>query len=416
MAEETSLGLRQFRYSARERGTGRLRTGETSGIDAYTVRSALRAAGLDVERLEPAGAPWNLPPGIRRQLDSMRREQRRGQRADLADALATLLSAGIPLERALADLAGSTVRATSERQMLAALRDGVRDGRHLDALAAEHPDWFDAVDVALIAVGHRAGELPRVLIEVSRSHQRGANTSHKLVMALSYPLLLLVAALGVVAYIGNQTLPQLLTILNDAHVAPPPLTVAVATFGQVLVGWWWLLLLAAGGCWFGLRRWLASVQQDRWPHTWLARNPLALAQRRLRVAVIAAVLGQLLRNGVPLAEALEVTATTASNGPLRDLLRSAAEGIRSGGTLSQHLAGSSMLDPEFAQLLRVGEQAGELPEMCARIAERYERASQRSIERLAALAEPAAILCMALLVGIVVMAAILPLISLGDIL
>ena len=410
-------GPRLFRYVARERVSGRSRSGETRGIDAYTVRTALRLAGLDVEQLEPLRErTLALPASIRRQLQGFRRDRRKAQRADIMDALSSLLGAGITLERALSDLAESVVRSAGERRMLGALRDGIRDGQPLDVLASQHPEWFDPVDVALIAVGQRSGELPRILGEISKGHQHGADTSHKLIMALTYPALLLVVALGVVAFIGNQTLPQLLKILSDAHVQPPLLTVFVATLGQALVRWWWLSLLACVGMGWGVRAWLRQRPPHRWPHTWLATLPLARAQQRIRVARIALVLGQLLRNGVPLAEALTITAVTSGNRPLRELLETAADGIARGESLSAHIGRSRLLDPEFAQVLQIGEQAGELPDMCQRIAERYQRAAQRAIEQVAALAEPLAIVIMAILVGVVVMAAILPLISLGDIL
>ncbi len=407
---------RLFRYRARNLSTGAIQYGETTGQDAYTVRSGLRAVGLEVETIRTAQPAWRLPPQWIDMAARWRCQRRLSQRADLADAIGSLLGAGIPLERVLSDLGSSTIRDRDERRMLLALRDGIRDGGSLDRLAAAQPDWFDPIDVAMLGVGQRTGDLHRVLQDLSRSHQRGSETGHKLLMALSYPLLLLVAAIGVVAFIGTSTLPALIKILVDAHVHPPALTLIVAQIGQILVGWWWALAgIGIGATWL-VRRLVARLSDSHPLFRWFATTPVARARQRLRVAAIAGVLAQLLRNGVTLAEAIETTAQTTAAGPLRALLMSGAESVKRGEALSTAIGNSRLLDPEFAQLLRVGEQAGELPELCQRVAERYERAAQRALDRLAAIAEPAAILAMAAVVGVVVMAAILPLIALGDIL
>jgi type II secretory pathway component PulF len=413
---ETPASRMLFRYRARERTTGRLRTGETSGPDAYTVRSGLRGIGLDVEWIDEKRNTVPLSSFMSERVARFRCSRRVAQRADLCDSIATLLSAGLTLEKTLTDLAESPSRPEAERRLLSSLRDGVRQGRSLDQVAAEHPDWFDAIDLAMLSVGQRSGDLQRVLQEMSRDHQRGSDTAHTLIMALSYPALLLVAALGVVVFIGNQTLPKLLKILSDAKVPGPWLTILVSEVGQFLTRWWIPVLILVIVLFLILRLFLRRIRPGSPFAVIIGRLPVIRAKQRLRSASIATVLGRMLRNGIPLDSALETSAKATTNIGLRDLLTECANGIRRGERLSQMLGSSPFLDPEFGQMVQVGEQAGELAEMCGKIAERYERAAKRSIDRLSAIAEPAAILIMAVIVGCVVMAAILPLISLGDIL
>jgi general secretion pathway protein F len=410
MAEEADTHT-LWRYRARDATSGAVHTGEMAALDAYAVRSSLRSIGLEVLALSPVPPPMQLPAAWMTRINAIRRERRRMQRGDICDALASLLGAGIPLERALNDLASSSIRPQVERRMLARMRDAIRQGRTMDAAAAVHPSWFDAVDIAMLAVGHRSGELPTVLQDLGRSHQRRADTGHHLVMALSYPILLLISAIAVVTFIGNATLPQLLRILAEAHVPQPWLTVMVAHVGQAIATWWWILPLPGWIAWIAWRRWGSQLAGP-----WLRTTPIGRAGQRLRVASIANVLSQLLRNGIPLDESLDIASQTVSGSELRELLRSSGEGVRRGEPLSSLIGGSNLLDPEFAQLVSIGEQAGELPDMCHRISERYERAAKRSIERVTAIVEPAAILLMAILIGFVVMAAVQPLIALGDML
>lgn len=404
--------LRRFRYRAFDPVEKRWLAGEMPGEDAFAIRASLRLAGYDVAEVEElrraSSGPWQA------WRDSWLRQRRISQRADIADALASLLRVGIPLDRALGDLSVSLVRGASERRMLSAVRDAVRDGDAFDVAVARHPDWFDPVDIALVQVGHRAGDLAGVLRELSIRHQGRAESGHRLLMALAYPGLLLVATLVVVAFIGTQTLPQILRVLRDAHLPAPSLTVAVAVMGQVLVMWWWALVAMGWAVVWWSRRIIGRLPVTHPVIRLLAELPWSRAARRVRVAGLAGILGQLLRKGVGLPEALETVARTLPGSPLHGTLLEAAQGVRRGEPLSNLLEPSPLLDPEFIQMLRVGEMTGEVPDMCLQIAERYERAARRSIDRLNALLEPVAVVVMAVVIGTVVMAAVLPLISLGN--
>jgi len=415
MAEHAGPG--QWRYRAIERGTGRVRNGEMSGDTPYTVRAALRRAGWEVERLEPIGVRRSLPAALRPVGGWWRGRQRHGrrlQRADLCDALAALLEAGLPLEQAVGSLATSRARGAPERRMLRALRDELRAGTALSEAAGHHDDWFDRLDVAMLASGQAAGELPRTLHDLGAFHQRGAALGHRLLMALAYPALLTVAALGVVAFISRSTLPQLLTMLTDADIPVPWLTAALVTVGRDLALWWPLaaglviVLILVG------RVLAARVDPDSRAGALVHGNLVARARSRARVAQLSSVLARLLHSGVPLAEALEVAAATVGSPRLRRLLDEGGQAVRRGQDLSTAMESSPLVDAEFAQLLRVGEQAGELATMLDRIAERYQRAAARSIERLGAVLEPVAIVILAALIGVVVLAAVLPLVAMGD--
>jgi type II secretory pathway component PulF len=147
---------------------------------------------------------------------------------------------------------------------------------------------------------------------------------------------------------------------------------------------------------------------------WWCATPIARAMMRARVAEVAGTLSRLQASGVPLTEALTVTAQAAGDPDLGRVLDDASAAVRRGDRLSASLATSSLLAPDFAQLLRLGEQSGELSTVLAKLAERYRAEAKRSGERLAAVLEPAAVVIMAILIGTVVMAAVLPLVALGN--
>ncbi len=406
-----------FRYRAREAVTGRVRTGERVGEDAYTVRAALRRVGLDVERIEAVdtgAAPGWLGP-LREAWQARQRRRRRPVRADLCDALVTMLEAGLTMEGAIATLAASDVRDAAQRRMLVAMREELRAGAQLSEACAAHPGWFSPLDVAMLRAGQQGGNLTETLRSLAELHQRAGVLAHKLFTALAYPVLLLVLAVAVVVFLSLQTLPQLVGMLEDAGVEPPLLTRALIAVGRFLAWRWYLALAVLVGGIGLLRIVLGAVPSDSRTGRLLARSLPARVRRRSRVADLAATLSRLLGSGIPLAEALRVAGRAADSRTLARLLAEAGEGVRGGKDFSELVAASHLLDPEFAQLVQVGEESGELPAVLARIAERYRRAADRALDRLTALLEPVAVLSIAALIGLVVFAAILPLLAMNQV-
>ncbi len=409
-----------YRYQAVEIATGRIRTGEHRGGSPYEVRSSLRRIGLEVQELRALEPPraaerrtgWTKP--LIRLWQARQCRTHRIQRADVCDSLGTLINAGVPLEQALSSLAASTARPETERRMLRALRDHIREGHPLSDACSTHPGWFDPFDVAMIRAGEQAGDVTSSLASLSLFHQRAGALGQKMFLALIYPVILLVAGLAVIEFMSFTTLPQLIALITQARQSPPWLTVQLVAMGQALPYWWPVILGVLIAAWLALRSLVARVPLDSRLGTWIHANPWARLRKRTRVANIALALARLRKAGLPLTDAVLVVADTVGDAPLRALLRQAADALTRGEDLSQAIGRSPLLDPEFAQLLQLGERSGELTDMLERIAERYQRAAERSSERLAAVLGPLAILVLACLIALVVIASVLPLMQLGD--
>ncbi len=388
------------------------------GPDAATVRAAVRATGWELDDLQEVRPRqdrvwWR---GLRTWWQRRQRRSRRVRVADLWESLVTLLAVGMPLDAAVAHLAEAPARPRAERRMLAAVAVAVRQGRTLAEACTDHPGWFDPVDAAMLRAGQHSGQVPAALQALAADHHQAAGSQHRLIVAMTYPAILLVAALGVVAFISSTTLPRLLAMLREARVAEPVLSVVVMHLGTFLVEWGVVLVpvLIAVGILSG--RTLRRVDPTSAIGRWWCGTPIARALMRARVAEVAGTLSRLQASGVPLTEALSVTAQAAGDPDLARVLDEAAAAVRRGDRLSASLATSSLLEPDFAQLLRLGEQSGDLAAVLARLAERYRAEARRSGERLAAVLEPVAVVIMAVLIGTVVMAAVLPLVALGNLL
>ena len=414
----TEAPSKLFSYTARHVETGVLEQGEQAGASAYAVRSQLRRIGLQVEHIEALGdrsaqLPRWLQPWQQAWYARLRR-QRQAARADLFDALATMIEAGMPLETAMQRVSQSQARSEAERRMLRFVREQLRAGLAMHEACAEHPQWYDRLDRAMLQAGQAMGDLPRVMRSLAEFHQASGALSHKLIAALAYPVFLLLMALAVVLFLSQQTLPQLATMLQDANLAVPALTSAVMIFGSLLWSWWWFIAFGIIVAALLLQRFMRQCRPDTAIGRLLHHNVIALAGRRAQFAQLAQVLARLQRSGMPLTESIEAAAAVMKSTWLRQLLQQSISAIREGTDFSASLAQDPLIDEEFVQLLELGEQSGEMASVLDRLSERYQRAAEQSMDRMTALLEPLAIVVLATLVGLVVFAALLPLIRMGE--
>jgi general secretion pathway protein F len=421
-----------WRYTAIEMRSQSQHCGEIAGDSADDVRASLRRIGLQVIDMRPLRATPPLSDQLKATLQPFidayhihLRRRRGAERAELYDSLSTMLSAGLPLLEAIQTLIDSRRRGARSAMttMLIEVRERLKSGESLaDSMASicGGPGWFDEMDVAMVRAGQHGGNLAQVLASMAQRHQKANELGQKLVGALAYPFLVTIVGLGVVVFLSVKTLPELARILTDAKIEVPALTERVMWLGQLLANHWLAIgcaVLALVIVAIGLPE-IAKRFNWRIPRTmhrrWFKGGPRVL--RTIAVGRLAVRLSELLRSGVPMVEAIRVVAPTVSSLGLRQSLTNAAERLESGDELATALDDQRWFDAEFRRLLDIGQTSGELDTMLQRIGERYQRQAQRLIDRLTALLEPLVILCLAVMVGVVVMAAILPLLRLQEIL
>ncbi|MDQ7014620.1 MAG: type II secretion system F family protein [Planctomycetota bacterium] len=419
--------------------------GELAAESPAALRASLRRAGLQVIEAKPAHRKSVVPDRARnvlapftRALQRHTRSRRVRAKAELYDSLATMLQAGLPIVDAVTTLLGGrTNRSTGT--MLVELREAMREGAALDEAMQHHPWWFEPAEVAMVSAARASGELPSVLETLAQRQERAGALAAKLASALTYPAVVSVVGIGVVIFLSVKTLPDLTTILIDAGVEPPRLTLAVMAFGQGLLRHGVLLGAVAILATVGALVLLGRLGRAGLLPLWTRRIVPGFA-RRLALARAWAGIAELVRTGVPVVDALRLTSLTTPtptptttptspttptsstpsaaighSGSLGSALQQAATSIERGGSLSESLPDPVWFDDECRRLISIGESSGELPEILSKLAERSHRSAARSIDRLASLLEPAVILMLATLIGIVVMSAVLPILKLQEI-
>ncbi len=398
--------------------------GELAGETPADVRAALRRIGLQVVDLRPVRRPARGDQS--KQLASAQsawhrhlRSRRRPAVGELYDSLATMLDAGIPLLEAVSAVSGGTASRSSKlRAMLLELRETLRAGASLANAMRDHPSWFSAVEIEMVRSGQHSGELASVLRVLAERNERSGELSGKLAAALAYPAIVSAVGVGVVIFLSTKTLPDLVSILDDAEISTPALTAGVMAVGQSLIKYGWVgilaVLLIIVLCMYA---WVCGQRQGSLSLPWIHRV-IPRVMRQGAVAELMLALAEMARTGVPIVESLRVLAP-ASNGfgrsVLRPMLETAADRIERGESLSASLDSPRWFDEELQRLIEIGETSGELPEVLERVGQRQRRAARRAIDRLATMLEPAVILILAVLVGLVVLSAILPLVRLQEV-
>jgi general secretion pathway protein F len=328
--------------------------------------------------------------------------------------LATLVQAGLPLEEALEAVA----KQSSKRKvagLLSAVRSRVMEGHALASALGQFPRAFPELFRATVAAGERSGHLGHVLEQLAAYTQARQASRQKIQMALVYPLILMLASAAIVGFLLGYVVPDVVKIFVDSGQPLPWLTQALIGVSNGLRNHF-LLLMGVLVTLFGLWRW--SWQQPQWRlrwHRWLLSAPvIGEVLRAMEAARFASTLAILGKSAVPLVDALEISASVIGNLTIRARMVDVARSVREGGTLTRGLELSGDIPPMMLHMIASGERAGELDRMLARAAEQQESSLAARIALVVSLFEPAMLVLMGGVVLLIVMAILLPILSLNQ--
>jgi general secretion pathway protein F len=354
-----------------------------------------------------------LRGGLGQPLFSKRRALSQKTIMLLTQQLSSLLNAGMPLDRALTIL-NSVIDDKQSKELLDRVQEKVRGGSTLaDALEAQGA--FSRFYLNMIRAGETGGALEVVLKRLTEFLERSQALRETVTSALIYPLILLsVSALSVIILL-TFVVPQFQRLFADAGKALPLATQIVIAVGDGFRYYWWvgviviLLLVAA------MRQQLHQPESRmRWDR-WFLRLPLlGDLIAKVETARLSRTLGTLLGNGVSLLNALTIVRETLSNRVLADALGEVAEHVKSGRGLADPLLESGNFPKLAVQMVRVGEETGQLQEMLLQVANTYDVEVQTAIKRMLTLLEPAMILGLGVIIAGIIMSILIAILSLND--
>lgn len=401
----------RYRYEAVD-ATGELLRDELEASSAEAAVERLRDQGLlPLSVVEAKGGLFR--GGLSQPLFSQRRSLSNKAIMLLTQQLSSLLNAGMPLDRALTILIG-VVDDVQSKALMERVQEKVRGGSTLaDALEAQSA--FSRFYLNMIRAGEVGGALEVVLKRLAEFLERAQALRETVTSALIYPLILLtVSALSVIILL-TFVVPQFQRLFADAGKALPLATQIVIAVGDGFRHYWWVgvvvILLVTAAMRQQLRRPESRLRWDRW----FLRLPLfGDLIAKVETARLSRTLGTLLGNGVSLLNALTIVRETLGNQVLVVALGEVAEQVKTGRGLAEPLLETGGFPKLAVQMVRVGEETGQLQEMLLQVADTYDVEVQTAVKRMLTLLEPAMILGLGVIIAGIIMSILVAILSLND--
>ena len=338
-----------------------------------------------------------------------------GDRLAFARQLATLVRAGIPLERSLV-----LSRDLAERPALRAVFDDslreLRGGRSLADSLAANGRFFPPLYVAMVRAGEASGTLPAVLDRLVEFEEFSAELKGYLLSALIYPALLVTVGGAAIGLLLGFVVPRFAEVFEQAGKELPLPTQVLMDVSNLVRSYGWAAILAlAAALWLG-SRWVRTESGRRRWDRWRLKAPLlGDVSLKLEIARFAKSLGTLLNQAVPIIAALRLTREVLTNRVVAESVEPLVQGIKRGQGLAAPLAATGVFPALAVQLMTLGEQTGKLDSMLLELAAIYDKEVRTATKRLVALVEPAVILTMGLVVGSIVISTLLAIVSINEV-
>jgi general secretion pathway protein F len=328
--------------------------------------------------------------------------------------LASLLSARLPLEQALAAVVEQAERPLV-RERMSAVRGEVVSGQTFAQALSRYPRDFPEVYRALVAAGEQSGDLSIVMDRLADYVESRSALAQRIGLAFTYPAIVTLVALIVVVALLTYVVPQVVGVFAQTRQKLPALTVGLIATSDFIREWgWWLaaFLVAAG---ISFRVALRSPSLRLVWHLRLLDAPLfGKLIRGINTARFASTLGILAASGVPLIRALQAGAQTLSNDAMRANVEDAVDRVREGAPLSRALKAGGLFPPMMIHMIASGEATGNLAEMLQRTARTLSGETERRALALTGILEPVLILVMGVVVLVIVLAVLQPIIEINQ--
>jgi general secretion pathway protein F len=360
-----------------------------------------------VVRLKESGLyPKNVKEAIYRGRAGLFRRRDISLLPTTTRQLCTLLSAGVPLMEALSSLAEENKGFW--KTMLVDIKERVAGGSSFSKAVEEYGTVFPEFYVNMIAAGEASGNLDKVLGRLADFLEEQGSLKSKVRTAMIYPVFMICVAFVVLSFLFTFVIPKITVIFRDTGNALPFITVVLIAVSDIFQNYWWLLicLLLAGA--YGVKR--LKENERLFLDRLVVRLPGNIPQS-LYYGRFARTLGFLLEGGLPVLRALELSAKSVGNTLIEAKITEAGRKVAEGARLSASLDG---FPPVLLQLMSTGERSGQLVEILKNAADSYEQEFSRRVQKALSILEPAMILCMGFVVGLIVLAVLLPIFQLNQ--
>ncbi|BFM49544.1 type II secretion system inner membrane protein GspF [Marinomonas sp. THO17] len=338
------------------------------------------------------------------------------ERALITRQLATLISAGFPIEEALSGVAKQTKKRKIV-SILLSVRSKVLEGHSFARALQDYPNAFSNLYCASIQAGEESGHLADVLVELANFSERAKSNEQKLKMAMLYPAILTIVAIAIVSFLLTSVMPNIVETFQKQNTALPGVTVFMLNLSDALkqhgLGLLAFFLLTGVLYKWLMRKDALQVKRDQ---IMLLIPFVKEAIKTIQITRYISTLAMLSKSAVPLVDAMRIAAQVLANKVLQKKLAEACRQVKEGTALWKALEATELLPPMMLQLIINGEQSGQLDLMLSKAAYQQEEDTNGWISTLVGLFEPAMLLMMGAIVMLIVAAILLPIMDLNQLL
>ncbi len=400
-----------FTYTARDR-SGAQQTGTSTAASMGELKSQLREKNLFVTdaREQAANETGKAQGGL-----FSRRKVKLGDMVVMSRQLATLVRAGLNITECLYSVAGQTENATLA-DTLTQVRLDVLTGSTLAGAMRKHPRVFNEMYVSLVDAGEAGGLLDKTLETAAVQFSEEADLREKVKAAFTYPLLVMVAAVGVVAFMLVVIVPVFAQVYKQFGSQLPIVTQSLVLVSAIVVNYWWGVILTAIGLFFGIK-YANKTPRGRllFDRIKLKLPLLGKLVRKMAVARFTQTFAGMSSAGVPILRGLAISANTSGNVVIQNAIRDVAEQVQQGRGLAVPMENTKEFPLMVTRLIAAGEQSGNLDEMLNEITLFYNRDIAYTVDKLTKLMEPIMTIVVGMLVLFILLALYMPIFSLGQV-
>lgn len=329
--------------------------------------------------------------------------------------LSDLTKAGLPLVRSLDVLVEQTDN-EKLKSVIRAMNADVSGGMAFSDALAKFPKHFSDLYSSMVRSGEIGGYLDTVLDRLAEFLEKEADVRSQIRNAMAYPAIMICVAVSVVIILTVFVVPTFVSMFEEQNLALPRVTQILVGISDAFTSYWYLIVASICGIVYGFRAYAATPEgRTNIDRAKLKIPVLGDMVRKQEIAKFSRTLGTLLGNGVSILKALDVVADVISNKILAEEVKALKSDISEGERLSNKMKQSEIFPPVAVNMVAVGEETGQLERTLQRIAETYEVETERALKTLVTLIEPLLIVSMAVVVGFIVMAMILPIFQMSSV-
>jgi type IV pilus assembly protein PilC len=393
-----------YAYRVRDR-EGKIHSGSLEAENTALVANKLRQMGY-----VPISIDKKAGPGVRAEVSIpiLSNRVKLAEIAVFARQFATMISSGLTLLRSLSILSVQTSN-KHFANIIDQVRNDIESGSSLSQALSRHPKQFNNLFVAMVRAGETSGNLDRTLSELSEIIEKQVELRGKIRSALAYPA----AVLSLVVLILGAMLIFIVPIFKGMYASlggklPAPTLLLISVSNIVVTGFPFVIVSAIAGI-FLYRRWVKTPAGKGARDRVMLKVPIfGGLVRKTSMARFSGTLSTLLSSGVPVLEALEITADTVGNAVVAEGVHSISEGAKRGEPLTRPLMNHPVFPPMVTQMMAVGEETGALDTLLRKVSRFYEDEVQRTVDALTSLLEPLLIVVLGGAVGSMVISLYLP--------